>query len=325
MGVIVKGTFAIPKEPGATARLADEQVPLWEEDQHFDGDASASVQFEADTVPYKPAADIVLVGHAYAPHGRPASQVDVLLRVGPHKHILRILGDRQWTFPSRMLMKPLISEPQPFTSMPLRYERAFGGFDRVGAGYCEANPLGHGFIASKARDAVHKTPLPNIEHPRQPITAWNDHPRPVGFGFYGKTWAPRGALRGTEAGLAAPDPLIGLPSDFAPTFFNGAHPDLQVPGYLKGNEEVELFNLTPDGPRAFYLPGLTPEVRLALYDQEGAKAEAAAPLVLQGVLDTLVLVPDEHIGYMVWRFCYPLPQRYEDIEDVAHVTVRLSA
>jgi len=325
MSVIVKGTFAIPEETGATAPLADEQLPLWEEDHHFDGDASASVQFEADTVPYKPAADIVLVGHGYAPGGRPTTRVDVLLRVGSHKHFLRIVGDRHWTFPSRMLMKPLISEPQPFTTMPLRYERAFGGFDRVGAGYCEANPLGQGFIAAKARDAVHEKPLPNIEDPHQPITAWSDHPRPVGFGFYGKTWAPRGAFSGTEAGLADPDPMLGLPSDFTPKFFNGAHPDLQVSGYLQGNEEVELFNLTPDGPRAFHLPGITPDVRLTSHEQRAAAAKETAPHVLQGALDTLVLLPDEHRGYVVWRFWHPLPQRYEDVEDVAYVTVRLSS
>jgi len=323
VSVIVKGTFAIPEETGARAPLADEQLPLWEEDLHFDGDTSASVQFEADTAPYKPAADIVLVGHAYAPNGRPTPRVDVLLRVGPHKHILRIVGDRQWTFPSRMLMKPLLSAPQPFTTMPLRYERAFGGRDQVGAGYCEANPLGQGFIAAKARDAVHEKPLPNIEDPYQPITAWNDRPRPVGFGFYGKTWVPRGAFRGTEAGLAAPDPVLGLPSDFTPKFFNGAHPDLQVPGYLQGDEKVELFNLTPNGSCAFHLPGITPEVRLTLREQRAAAAGEAALHVLHGALDTLVLLPDEHRGYVVWRFWHPLPQRYEDAEDVAHVTVRL--
>jgi len=324
VSVIVKGTFAIPMETGATAALAEKQLPLWEEDLHFDGDASASVEFEADTVPYKPAADIVLVGHGYAPGGRPTAQVDVLLRVGSHKQILRLIGDRQWNFPSRMLMKPLISDPKAFTQMPLRYERAFGGFDRVGAGCCEANPLGRGFIAAKARDAVHEKPLPNIEDPRDPITAWNDRPRPVGFGFYGKSWTPRRALSGTEVGLADPDPLLGLPSDFTPGFFNGAHPDLQFAGYLDGTEEVELFNLTPDGPRAFLLPGIAPEVRLALQEKGGAAVDGVAPHVLDGALDTLVLLPDEATFYLVWRFWHPLPHRYEDVEDVAHVTVRFS-
>ena len=34
----------------------------------------------------------------------------------------------------------------------------------------------------------------------------------------------------------APDP----PLDFSYAFYNGAHPDLQVEGYLRGDEEVEL-------------------------------------------------------------------------------------
>ncbi|NIQ17520.1 MAG: DUF2169 domain-containing protein, partial [Candidatus Aenigmarchaeota archaeon] len=50
----------------------------------------------------------------------------------------------------------------------------------------------------------------------------------------------------------SPDP----PEDFSYDYYNGAHPDLQVEGYLAGDEDVELNNLTADGNVLFKLSGL---------------------------------------------------------------------
>jgi hypothetical protein len=53
-----------------------------------------------------------------------------------------------------------------------------------------------------------------------------------------------------------------MPADFNYRFYNGAHPDLQVKGFLTGNEPVELNNLTPEGLMRFSLPGITPLCRV---------------------------------------------------------------
>ncbi|MFQ5571277.1 MAG: DUF2169 domain-containing protein, partial [Rhodothermales bacterium] len=244
LAVVVKGTFTIPRAPDGTVEVADEQRPILAAEEYHDGDVTGSLRFDTDAVPYKPRADVVLVGRAYAPGGRPTEQVDVLLQVGRTKKAMRVFGDRRWLFPSRAVMIPVMSEPESFTEMPIRYERAFGGFDRKGGKWCDKNYIGKGFLGKKTRKEVDGKPLPNIEDPTCLITSWNDEPPPAGYGFYSSFCQPRAGYGGTEQGLEHPHPVFGLAADFSHDYYNGAHPDLQVPGYLQGDEEVELINLT---------------------------------------------------------------------------------
>src|SRR5690554_3600719 len=74
LGVMLKATFRLPEGVGGTAALAEEQLPLVTEDEHYDGDAAGSVRLEQDLVPFKPRADVVLVGSAYVPGGRAATE-----------------------------------------------------------------------------------------------------------------------------------------------------------------------------------------------------------------------------------------------------------
>jgi len=63
-----------------------------------------------------------VLGHAYAPRGRPVSALTVALTVGQVHRELLVLGDRSWA-PNHKTASP----PTPFTRMPLTYGRAFGG------------------------------------------------------------------------------------------------------------------------------------------------------------------------------------------------------
>ena len=77
-------------------------------------------------------------------------------------------------------------------------------------------------------------------------------------------------------------------------FYNGAPQDLQVPGYLKGDERVELVNLTPEGKLGFDLPGIKLQVESEIKGREGVR-------LLETPLDTLCLLSDEGWFYLVWR------------------------
>jgi hypothetical protein len=105
--VVSKATFTLA--PGA-ARLAAAQEPIREEDAHHDDDEALSLLEASDLVPLKPGADVVLVGHAFAPGGAPVASLVARLVVGT-------------------VDKSLHLEGPPFTRMPLRYERSPGGFD----------------------------------------------------------------------------------------------------------------------------------------------------------------------------------------------------
>lgn len=309
LSVIVKGTFDLPREENAIAELADEQIPVAEGDEYHE-DPDGSVRIESEMAPFKPRTDLVVVGAAHAPGGEPAQVVNAGLRVGDTGKVIRVVGNRVWWTP-RGRSVPRATEPEPFATMPLVYERAFGGLDQEGGGWCQRNPVGVGYL-EPGRDApVEEVPLPNLEDPAAMIQGWTDHPRPTGFGFYGRSWEPRRSAGGTEEGTENPDPVFGLPEDFTVDFFNGAHPDLQVPGYLGGDEWVDTRHLTPEGRRRFRLPGLAPRVVVETGSGgDAAGRPEAGELDLH--LDTLVFVTEEEIFCQVWRGQLRLGERVEE-------------
>jgi hypothetical protein len=335
--IILKGTFRMTH--GEPAAFGEEPLPIFKADLPSGDDPAAPARFETDMVPFKPLADVILVGKAYAPGGQPrATPLDVSLRVGPLAKTLRVFGDRTWSFPSKLSMTPTISQAKPFVTMELVYERAFGGIDKASSMYCDENLAGTGFIGKKATTAIHERPLPNIEDPHDLIGSWDSRPKPAGFGFYGRGWMPRLKRIGTPH----PDPSDpeerrrGIAADFSYDFFNGAHPDLQVKGYLKGDEPVELKNVSPDSLIEFRLPGIRPKVSVAKWTtppeewldrqlQEGRSVTLAeAPTAdesLSLVLDTLVLIPDDQVLYLVFRGNCPIAS-LESLE-VARITVSI--
>lgn len=316
MTVIIKVTCTIPFD--GPALIAENQLPIFSADQPEGDDPTGPVRFESDLVPIKPKADVVLVGKAHSPRNKaPEAPLDVVLRVGSLEKRIRVFGDRTWQFPTRLALIPEFSNPEPFATMDLVYERAFGGIDEAAALYCAENLAGRGFIGKRTPDSIHGKPLPNLEDPSNLIRSWDSRPKPAGFGFYGRGWMPRLKLAGTPH--HPPDPrerVRGLPSDFSYAFFNGAHPDLQVEGYLKGDEEVELTNLSPAPYLEFRLPGIRPRVTVTKWtispiewiDRQLEEGRVVSihdvPTTkerIRTVLDTLVLVPEAQIFYMVFR------------------------
>ena len=330
--IIVKGTFDIVT--GQPGEAASEQIPVAFGDEYYNEKDGGSVKFESDVAPFKPRADIVLVGRGYVPKGALVRALDASLRVGRVRKTIRVYGNRQWQCLSRLLPDS-ISKPEPFSAMDLVYERAFGGIDKEGGGFCEQNLIGCGFFEKKTAKALDGAPLPNLEDPNNLIRSWKDHPQPVGFGFYGRAWMPRRGFLGTYDDKWRKERSPDLPEDFRFEYYNGAHPDLQVDGFLKGDEEVELANLTSEGKVGFQLPGLSINCSVsksfelleaassAPVEGEGGdvddfeeedmyedfEEDEEPPLVDEEVnlnLDTLCLIPDEKRFYMVWRGLCPI-------------------
>lgn len=317
MTVVVKCTGRM-RGDGKAAELAEEPLPIFTSDVP-EGEAPGDpLLFETDLVPLKPRADVVLVGKAYYPrHKPPGASVDVTLRVGSLTKTIRVFGDRKWWFPSKLTLQPEITPPQPFQVMDLSYARAFGGIDEASSLYCAENLAGRGFLGRKSRESIHEKPLPNLEDPACLIEHWDSRPKPAGFGFYGRGWSPRLQLAG--AGLdqkVGPNRSTVWPPGFDFGFFNGAHPDLQVPGYLRGDEEVELRNVTPSSFLEFRLPGLRPRIVVSrwlsspvewLESQQAIGREVTLQDVprseepVRSVLDTLVLLPEKRLFYLIFR------------------------
>src|SRR5204862_3276586 len=85
--------------------------------------------------------------------------------------------------------------PLPFTSMPLCWERAYGGKAPGSTAFEPRNPIGRGF--GETRQQLHDQRLPNVEDPAAPIRRWRDRPVPAGFGALAGHWSPRRERAGT--------------------------------------------------------------------------------------------------------------------------------
>jgi hypothetical protein len=255
--VVVKATYDI--SPGGQTRLADAQELPLRLGRHFGEPYNSSLIYESDLNGLKPNTDVLVNGCAYAPSGKQVPNVDVQLAVGPIKKRLRVFGERVWE--SRLVGGPSISAPQAFESMPIRYERAFGGWDRA-ADYPKdhrldaRNPVGTAF-AIKAAHCVGSS-LPNVEYPNGLIGSWKDHPQPAGFGAIECHWSPRRELAGTYDERWQKERFPLWAQDFDSSYNNCAPADQQARGYLRGGESVELINFTPSGRLAFQLPKVYP-------------------------------------------------------------------
>jgi hypothetical protein len=309
---LVQASYEI--RAGRTLALAEEQELPSLGGEPWDGDASTSgYKLEPAFAFMKPATDVVLVGHAQCTR-KPLAELYVLFRVGTLSRRLLVLGDRVWF---RSAGGVVASSPKPFESVPLSYQRAFGGWDRSDAdparhSFEPRNPVGVGF---RARGTFREdTALPNIEDPGHRLSAYAQVVAPAGVSFISPDWQPRAALGGTydEAWLKKRMPR--LPRDFDRRFFNAASPGLVALGYLKGNESVLVEGTSRWGRVCFDLPD-TPPPSCRVAFARGSDVDVHLHL------DTVVVDTDRDRLLLLWRGFTALRDGPHDVRVVAVRTV----
>lgn len=328
LSVLLKRSYGI--EAGRVCVRAEEDQPLTPGDVFWDTPMNSSVQLESDFVPWKLQTDVVLIARAHAPGGQPTQRCSVGVQIGESFKQIQVTGDRWAQFIGKD-QDPVFTDPELFTDMGLRYERAYGGIDvfsdKSTVYPYPRNPLGRGFAVLNAAEIVDNLRLPNLEDPNDPLTPqrlcigefanWSGQPQPAGFGWVPKTWQPRCLLAGilpadraVEQELrAAYAQLVpadqreayvqnGLPDmDFR--FFEGASAGMSLP-FLTGDEVVRTSNLSPEGRLDFRLPGDVPRIGLDI----GSGIEAP-----EVVLQTVQVRMEERQVDLVWRAAVPYPGR----------------
>jgi hypothetical protein len=243
------------------------------------------LRYDTDLPLTKPGTDVLVHGHAHAPGGHPAPRVDVALRFSGRTKTLAVIGNRTWR---SGVLGPSLSEPEPFVTLPITYERAYGGTD--GDAWERRNPVGVGF-ATSANHLVGR-PAPNIEDPSELITSWRQRPRPAGFGPIPRHWSPRLELAGTYDVRWEEERAPLLPTDLHEDFFYAAPVDQRVPGYLREGETIELLNLTPNGYLRVVLPKVRPTFR-TFFGRESVEHHAR--------LHTVIIEPEVPRVLLVWH------------------------
>ena len=307
--VAVKGTFGLPKSGEEEPVLADEQIELVQADTFTGKPGFSAPVYETDYAAEKPRCDVLLNGSAYAPGGRATKKVTVSLHVGPISKSFDVIGNRVWL---SAIVGTVPSPPEPFTVMPISYDRAFGGIDITHEDpakhrFYEYNHAGVGFHQQTGREFVDGTPLPNTEESGGPVNEPRGSYRPMAFGPIGRAWLPRVKLAGTYDQNWIDNIFPFLPPDFDELYYQAAPPDQQM-DYPRGGEEVVLVNLTPEGYTSFRLPSLNMPVVFYLKEEENKETQA--------VVDTIVIEPDLQRFTLTWRSFLPLRKNLFEVEQV---------
>ena len=258
---------------------------------------------DIDTYVWRNFTDLVVRGTARSE--QPVESFDVTLSVTggtkPFERRIVATGDR---FLDKGQTGLVLSSPVPFTEMPMRYDKAYGGTDELAETMIEdpeylqmlrqasgddaeeiseysypRNPAGKGYLI--AEQGLVELPWPNLEFPEErlshasleaivrPRVEWGDRPYPAAFDWFPHGWFPRCAYF----------------ADF-PETKDGGYPkrELSLGMFKEGEERMALF----DRPKSSFANGAHPYlargrfkgdevVRVTHMSKDGRPFEAALP------------------------------------------------
>jgi len=313
--LVAKATFRFDGD-GRVALDRDEPHPIYREDEETElGPLPGDLVVRDDE-----GFEVIVLGEAVAPDGRPVENMYVTLAVGDRVGHLLVTGNRWWQIeldadgavvPERCVP----TAPHPFERMPLGWDRAFGGRAEVLIDHesplevsHRLNPEGRGFDPEpaarelgRALEAPEGFPvvervraLPNVEDPSQPVTRWDDDPEPVGWGALPVS----SAIRAMRAFAPGEEVEIPPPPMMPPEMLHRAHPDWVLP--------------LPEAGARIFLRGMVPgypEVSLALprmrvlADYVAGQREGTAELRPH----LLALLPGEQRFYILFRLLFNYP------------------
>ncbi len=301
----LKGTFTL--QHGHVAAWAKEPDTA-SGDQHVDGDVAKELLYPSDFAPFKPRADVIVLGTAFAPGGASVDELNVGIQVGSLAKSLRVFGTRHWNSARGAGRSAAVEEP--FLSMRLSYERALGGAKDP------FNPVGVG----RSGDL-----LPQIENPNRLVRNPRDEIEPAGFGPVAGGWKQRMRHVGTYDDAWRKTRWPSFPQDFEWSYFNAAPQDQQIDDYLRGDELVEIENLHASIPTfQTRLPGLRARCFLEERSPESADTQNFREVRLH--LDTLWIDMDAEKMVLVWRGLADVrSRRLREIERLFVFTESLAA
>jgi|GEM_PF-1079563 len=282
--LICKATFSLAS---GTAVVAREPDGINEQDNHWDDDPQKSVYAPSDLVPYKPNAEVVLVGNAFAPRGEAVRSLFARIVVGQLDKSIEVFAQRTIAPDGSLVDGPR------WTQMSLRYERAAGGEGSW-------NPVG---VDISAKDAYGRRAVPNLLPPAFPDVDRCVSIPAIGFGPLAARWPARrdklGALASAFSRGNWMDTALGM--DFDGSYFQSAPSDQYVEE-IRADETIVLENLHPEVERLVTrLPGLRPRTRVEI--------EGLDPWELSLVADTLWIDTNRATCTVTFRGQLPLDGR----------------
>ncbi|GFK95766.1 Secreted effector protein PipB2 [Fundidesulfovibrio magnetotacticus] len=265
----------------------------------------------------KPRAEVLAAGKCFAPGGKPRLASQVSISAGGVKKTLDVFGDRRWVYTGNALTG--VTDPEPFTVMPLEWERAYGGKADP------RNPKGRGMPPGKPGEKPEKPVfLPNVEYHGKLVGSPEDAPEPASFLPLDVMHPERQKRAGTYDDAWKNERWPYYPDDLDPDFFQQAPPDQWNQSFFRGGEAVEIVNMHPERQLvSFRLPQFKP--RLFLTRKEAPKAPPEKDTFEEVALnmDTVWLFPEVLRGVAVWRGVFRTER--DDMADLRYVYLATEA
>lgn len=306
--VVVKGTFDFPDEQNGPVQKSIEQAPLVFADMQTGEPGFSATLWETDFAFRKPKCDVIANGCAYAPGGKPTERVTVGIKVGSWSKVFEVFGNREWRAIGPVFTS---TSPEPFLKMPISYDNAWGGVDRLDPqdklpGSYKYNPVGTGWAQTRNQRRVPGLLLPNTQKVGEDIRSPFGDYTPMSFGPMGRGWPGRIEYGGTYDDNWTKNIFPFLPPDFDERYYQMAPPDQQI-DMPKGGEEIQLINLTGAGRVGFRLPNTA----LAMILFKGRER------VFDGNVlpDSLLFDLENRRFSLVWRLSYRLQRSIRDFSE----------
>ena len=232
----------------------------------------------------KPNAEYLVSAKFFAPQGKEVQGGKASIQFGESKKEVYVFGNRRWGSFG-------IGEPERMTEMPIDYQHAFGG-----EGF-EINPQGIGFDAEF---------LPNVENPKQLISAKGDRPQPVSFSPLDTMSPFRAKYRGNYDNYLE-KAFPGYPQSTDWKFFLTAFEDQWIEGFYRGDEAYLIENMHPLHTT---IEGKLPNVQARCFLKhqighhlEHNKGKHLEPEFIEKKLnlDTVWFFPEKLKGMLIWR------------------------
>lgn len=239
-----------------------------------------------------------VAGNAYAqPQGSSTTQMAIHAQLGGLEKSLYVFGNRHW---EQGLAGWKISEPQPFSVMPVDLEHAFTQSD---------TPVQVG------------TALPNIELPSQLIHTPTDSPTTATLRTLTATAPEKQRWLGQLDDVWLQQHAPWLPIDTHPRWFDDVPADQSQPAYWQGNESWSVTGMNSNiATVSGTLPALKPRLLVQKSNSsnlgsldDSSISEAALDL------DTVWLFPNEQRVLLWYRAALSVAR--EDAIDVAALAV----
>ena len=298
--VTAKATYCFDGQ-GAIMLDLDDPFPIFEDDVETELGLLPHDQFPRQD----PAFEVILLGAAHAPGGKPTERMTVSLSVGDVRRELVVTGDRNWIGEGN---DAVISRPEPFTRMPLTWDRAYGGTAEVLIDVESPvevahplNPEGRGFDPEPMVDQLanyftppegfpcteYRRQLPNVEAPDHLISSWSDQPEmPAGWATMPQS-SPMQMQRAVELPDDGVDPEAVSNTDISEVLSQGAFLRSSAEWILRlpaPEVSVVMQGLTTRTHAQFKLPPLRVLADYRVGDERGCR---------ELIPQMLIILPDE--------------------------------